>query len=139
MMDFERAITGLAVIGLFFMLVSGFFVKDRALPSFISWLKYTSFMRYTYIATLLILLEEIDFTCGNPSDFSVCQGGGAGSGKKIGKHDITDFFEMDSSLWLAIILLFGQTIIWNILAYYFLKKNTSSNLASPPKEIPPNS
>ena len=88
MMDFEKSITLLAVLGIFFMLFGGmlpflhfldqlsfvimtvlhthihtythcqigFMIKDRAMPVFVSWLKYTSTFRYTYLATMEYIL-----------------------------------------------------------------------------------
>jgi len=121
LMDFEQAITALSVVGLFFMLISGFLVKDRAIPVFIAWSKYGSFIRYTYLTTLLIILSEVSFKCDPvASSFKSCQNGA----ERITKHDIVKEYGMTEELWFAAIMLVIQSFVWHILAYLSLRKNT---------------
>jgi len=123
-MDPDEAMTALAVSQIFFIMISGFFVQDRAIPIFVSWSKYISCLRYSYLSTFLIILEKATFKC-NPvaTSYSTCKDGN----DRINGHDIKEQYGMKEELWFAILMLVVQAIFWHFCAYLCLRKNTSSS------------
>lgn len=123
-MNFDEAMTALAVSQVFFIMISGFFVQDKAIPIFISWTKYISCVRYSFLSTFLLILEIANFKCNKvASSYATCQNGNS----KITGHDIKEQYGIKEELWFAILMLVVQAIVWHIFAYWCLRKNTSSS------------
>ncbi len=123
---FDYALTILVVVGLFMMALAGFMIKDRAIPVWIRWIKYFSFIRYGYLGGVMTLLHNVAFDCDVPSAYSECLGNDA-SGYIEGAA-ILSAFEVDESYWLSMVLLLGLTFVFFSIAYLFLKKTTSTKV-----------
>eukprot|EP00486_Rosalina_sp_Unknown_P002219 CAMPEP_0201575936 /NCGR_PEP_ID=MMETSP0190_2-20130828/21385_1 /ASSEMBLY_ACC=CAM_ASM_000263 /TAXON_ID=37353 /ORGANISM="Rosalina sp." /LENGTH=679 /DNA_ID=CAMNT_0048006151 /DNA_START=76 /DNA_END=2112 /DNA_ORIENTATION=- len=91
---FDYAITILAVVGIFMMALSGFMIKDRAIPEWIRWIKYFSFMRYGYLGGIMVILGYTDFECGDPSAYIECE-----TGDEISGETILDDFGINETYW----------------------------------------
>eukprot|EP00922_Rhytidocystis_sp_ex-Travisia-forbesii_P039062 GHVS01058161.1.p1 GENE.GHVS01058161.1~~GHVS01058161.1.p1 ORF type:complete len:873 (+),score=134.71 GHVS01058161.1:132-2750(+) len=88
-----------------FMLVSGFFLKDSAIPSWIGWIKYASWLRYGFFA-----LAANEFP---PDGFY-----GGHSNNVI----LTDWIMIsDSRVWFNCVMLAVVGIVMRILAFFSLK------------------
>lgn len=118
---FDYAITILAVVGLFMMALSGFMIKDRAIPEWIRWIKYFSFMRYGYLGGIMVVLDYVTFECADSSAYIECE-----TNDQINGQTIMDEFGVNESYWLSIVLLFALAATWFIVAYTFLRKGTST-------------
>lgn len=125
MANFERALTSLAVIGIFFMLISGFLVKDRAMPIFIGWLRVTSQMRYSFMLSLLVLLDVNKFECASPdTEFEICEPDNPQYTGYINNKELLDFWGTNDTVLDSIIILICQAIVWHFLAYWSLRRST---------------
>ena len=120
--NFEDALTALAVLGLLMMLTGSFYVPEDEIPDWISWIRYISFMRYVYLITLGIVMNDIEFDCADPSQFEVCENTNV---NVIVKNDLLDYLAIDEPLYQSLLFLFITLIVWHLLAYYFLRKNTA--------------
>eukprot|EP01068_Selenidium_serpulae_P017910 Selendium_serpulae@DN6418_c0_g1_i3.p1 len=90
-----------------FMLVSGFFLSDDAIPSWIGWLKYVSFMRYSFHAVAMVAFRPGEVW-----------GTGAGA---IPTEDLLEILQIDSRIWFnaGMILVLGT--VFHVIAYLFLR------------------
>ncbi len=122
---FDYALTILAVVGLFMMALAGFMIKDRAIPQWIRWIKYGSFMRYGYLGGIQTLLYHVTFDCSIPSAYKQCIDENNSNGY-IGGEMILNEFQVNESYWLSMVLLLGLTLTFFGVAYLFLRKATST-------------
>ena len=119
---FDRAMTLMAVCGLFMMLCGGFYIPENEMPDWIGWLKYVSFMRYIYLIILNIVLIDNQFTCEDPSAFSKCNDN---SDESLNRSDILDYLQVDEPVWQSVVFLMISLVVWHYLAYSFLRRSTS--------------
>eukprot|EP00127_Corallochytrium_limacisporum_P001713 Clim_evm50s77 gene=Clim_evmTU50s77 len=68
--NFKRSFVVASVFMLSTMLVAGFYINN--VPSYISWLGYLSFVKYTYSLLFNIEFQGEQFTCADPSSYSIC-------------------------------------------------------------------
>eukprot|EP01083_Nonionella_stella_P007132 20604_1 len=122
---FDYALTLLVVFGMFMMALSGFMIKDRAIPEWIRWIKYVSFMRYGYLGGVMVLLNHVTFECAVLSVYQDCVD--ADSSGYIKGDAILDEFQVTEPYWLSMVLLSGLSLSWFTIAYVFLRKGTATN------------
>ena len=103
------------------MALSGFMIKDRAIPQWIRWVKYFSFMRYGYLGGIMVVLTYTNFDCGDPSAYIECD-----TNDIISGNSVLQDFGVNESYWLCIVLLFSLSAGWFLIAYSFLRKNTAT-------------
>ena len=102
------------------MALGGFMVKDRAIPVWIRWIKYGSYMRYGYLGGINVILSATEFECGSPSAYQECE-----TSDYITADTILDEFEINEGYSLSMILLISAMTVWFCVAYFFLRKGTS--------------
>jgi len=119
--DFDKAITLLAVLGLFMMTLGGFMVKDRAIPEWIRWLKYLSFMRYGYLGLVMVCLSFATFECSEPSSYVECD-----TMDVIDGNTVLVTFGINETYWMSMVLLFALMMVFFLIGYVFLRRNTAT-------------
>ena len=105
------------------MLVGGFYVKDRSVPDWIGWIGYFSSMRWSFLLSLLLIVDDVSFKCNETgfSEFDECN---SGEWKRIDAIEMLREFGTKTKAWEAFLFLFALSIFWHCWAYYFLKKRT---------------
>ncbi|KAJ8299314.1 hypothetical protein KUTeg_023374 [Tegillarca granosa] len=113
-MDIRRAMTLATVSIMFFMLLGGFYT--RSLPFWLTWIKYTSFLHYTFHC--LLYLEFYDgppvqcavITNTTESNFPSCQG----NSSSIPGTEVLDFYHIDWEYWQYLMPLFIFIFLFRI-------------------------
>jgi len=97
---------------LFFMLFGGFLVNKRSMPWFVGWLRWLSFMNYSFEVVMVNELSTLDIRIvydGSTTDLN---------GKEVGEM----FFDMDPSrFYLDLIVLTGMVLFYLIATYFSLR------------------
>ncbi|KAF8821906.1 hypothetical protein IE077_004254 [Cardiosporidium cionae] len=93
------------VIFVLFMMVSGLFIRDNDMPAYLAWVRYLSFMRYSFFAFSL-------------NHFPI---GGNFGGIRNSTLLRDQLGVSESNLWLAISYLFGLGVIYRITSFIALK------------------
>ncbi|UZO17949.1 uncharacterized protein OCT59_009278 [Rhizophagus irregularis] len=124
------------IVSLVFMLVSmlagGFYV--RHLPTGLTWLKYFSYVRYSYSLLLQTQFDspKAQFRCARPGELpagelSMCDTGDVPM-SSIPGISIIENLGLNEIPWYAnLIVLLGFCIVMRVLAYYSLRKNSRRN------------
>ncbi|PKC04410.1 hypothetical protein RhiirA5_422285 [Rhizophagus irregularis] len=122
-------------VGLVFMvivtLLGGFYVKQ--LPTGLTWLKYLSFLKYSYSLLMQIQFDspKAQFRCARPGELpagklSMCNAGDNTPMSSIPGISIIENLGLNELPWYAnLIVLLGFCIVVRVLAYYPLRKNSS--------------
>merc|ERR1719242_1269157 len=105
------------------MSLAGFMIKDRAIPVWIRWMKYLSFMRYGYLGGLYTTLNHVRFECGDPSAYEECLE--ADSTGYVEGDIILEEFGVNEPYWMCMVLLIGLTTVYFSVAYVNLRRTTS--------------
>lgn len=126
--DFKYAMTMLAVCGLWMMSLAGFMIKDRAIPEWIRWMKYLSFMRYGYLGGLYTTLNYVRFDCDDLSSYDDCLEDD--SSGYIEGDIILDDFGVDEPYWMCMVMLVGLTVFYFGVAYVNLRRTTTIKKAT---------
>ncbi|PKY56441.1 hypothetical protein RhiirA4_507251, partial [Rhizophagus irregularis] len=111
------------------MLLGGFYIKH--LPFGLTWLKYLSFVKYSYSLLLQIQFDspKAQFRCARPGELpagelSICDTGDAPL-TSISGISIIDSEGLNDLPWYAnLIILLGFCIVARVLAYYSLRRNS---------------
>ncbi|CAB4418467.1 unnamed protein product [Rhizophagus irregularis] len=121
-------------VGLLFMIIvtllGGFYVKQ--LPTGLTWLKYLSFLKYSYSLLMQIQFDspKAQFRCARPGELpagklSVCNAGDSTPMSSIPGISIIENLGLNELPWYAnLIVLLGFCIVVRVLAYYPLRKNS---------------
>ena len=125
--SFDKAISILVVFGLFMLALAGFMIKDRAIPIWIRWIKYLSFMRHGYLGGMIVVLSGVSFKCAELSAYVECLD--TDSNGYIEGTAVLDEFEINEPYWMSMTLLFSLTALWFFIGYMFLRKSTSTKEA----------
>lgn len=125
--NFSNAVAMLTVLGLLMTSLSGFLVKDRAIPVWIEWLKYLSLMRHSFLGSLLAILSITAFDCAEYSEFAVCQTNHVQYDGYIHMDAILESYEIEQKYWLCIVLLMTLVTFWYGIAYIFIRRTTQAN------------
>nr|XP_006818006.1 PREDICTED: ABC transporter G family member 14-like [Saccoglossus kowalevskii] len=116
-LDFEKSLSTTAIIILFSLMLSGFYIDD--FPVWLEWTKYTSFLYYSYNALLII-----EFTDNGPFrctlDYSIyeeCQN----NSTYISSSSILQEANVHLPLWLNYLFLVVYMLTFKILGYVILR------------------
>ncbi|KAK3585439.1 hypothetical protein CHS0354_020158 [Potamilus streckersoni] len=121
-MDMRRGISIATVVIMFIMLLGGFYTRN--MPVWISWIKYFSFLHYTFHALLYL-----EFSGGSPiqcaaetgttsSNFPSCF---EGNNTRIPAQDLLQFYRIDLSYWGYFMPLFVFISLFLLLGYVQLR------------------
>eukprot|EP00696_Hemimastix_kukwesjijk_P001937 gnl/Hemi2/12350_TR4227_c0_g1_i1.p1 gnl/Hemi2/12350_TR4227_c0_g1~~gnl/Hemi2/12350_TR4227_c0_g1_i1.p1 ORF type:complete len:219 (-),score=64.49 gnl/Hemi2/12350_TR4227_c0_g1_i1:89-745(-) len=71
--DVKKCIVVASLVMLTGMLIGGFYVNSDNIPSWLRWLQYLSFIKYSYEAAVINDLSRSQtWTCANPTAFTTC-------------------------------------------------------------------
>ncbi|POG62577.1 hypothetical protein GLOIN_2v1757928 [Rhizophagus irregularis DAOM 181602=DAOM 197198] len=126
-MDIQNSMAISLIYLLITMLLGGFYVKQ--LPTGLNWLKYFSFLKYSYSLLLQIQLDspKAQFRCARPGELpagqlSMCNVGDMSS---IPGISIIENLGLNDLPWYAnLIVLIGLCFVVRVLAYFSLRKNS---------------
>ncbi|POG78577.1 P-loop containing nucleoside triphosphate hydrolase protein [Rhizophagus irregularis DAOM 181602=DAOM 197198] len=112
------------------MLLGGFYIKH--LPFGLTWLKYLSFVKYSYSLLLQIQFDspKAQFRCARPGELpagelSICDTGDDAPLTSISGISIIDSEGLNDLPWYVnLIILLGFCIVARVLAYYSLRRNS---------------
>lgn len=121
-MDIRRAMTISTICIMATMLLGGFYT--RYLPFWLSWMKYISFLYYTFHC-----LMSLEFTDAAPvlcapstnvseSQFSSCLHHNATS---IPSHEVLQFFGINWTFWQYLLPLFVFIVVFRVAGYFVLR------------------
>eukprot|EP00730_Choanoeca_flexa_P013749 TRINITY_DN5663_c0_g1_i1.p1 TRINITY_DN5663_c0_g1~~TRINITY_DN5663_c0_g1_i1.p1 ORF type:complete len:667 (+),score=189.51 TRINITY_DN5663_c0_g1_i1:72-2072(+) len=98
------------------MLFGGFFIGSDAIPPFLSWLRYLSFLNYGFAAIMQNEFQDRYITdCSQAGNDGVCFATG---------DEVLDFYELNSrSLTANIFILLGLIVGFRLIAYWILRRN----------------
>ena len=114
---FDKALSCLTISGMFFMAISGFWIKDNALPVFIRPFKYINFMRHGHLLTFAVLLDHNEWSCGEKNTlFERCNMDNPNYDGFIHGDDIKQFYGITEPVGLSAVILFG--LLWIYLSMY---------------------
>ncbi|CAB4475277.1 uncharacterized protein OCT59_009279 [Rhizophagus irregularis] len=123
----------IAVFMLATMLAGGFYV--RHLPTGLTWLKYFSYIKYSYSLLLQIQFDspKVQFRCARPGELpagelSMCDTGDDVPMSSIPGISIIENLGLNDLPWYTnLIVLLGFCIVVRVLAYFSLRKNSRRN------------
>ncbi|RGB42727.1 P-loop containing nucleoside triphosphate hydrolase protein [Rhizophagus diaphanus] len=129
-LDVQKSISISLIFLIITMLLGGFYVKH--LPTGLTWLKYLSFLRYSYSLLLQIQLDspKAQFRCARPGELpagelSMCNAGNNAPMSSIPGISIIENLGLNELPWYAnLIVLLGLCFVVRVLAYYSLRKNS---------------
>ncbi|GAB5354528.1 hypothetical protein AAMO2058_000126200 [Amorphochlora amoebiformis] len=77
--NIKKALVAASILILFSMLIAGFYVNSDNIPTWLRWIEWLSYLKYTFgsLATQ-VFNPDLEFSCGSPSQYSVCQDGNNG-------------------------------------------------------------
>lgn len=125
--NFQYSMTMLAVCGLYMLALSGFMIKDRAIPEWIRWMKYFSFMRYGYLGGLYTTLSYVEFDCDENSTYDTCLEDDTDG--YIDGNILLNEFGVEEPYWMCMALLVGLTSLYFSVAYVNLRRTTTVEAA----------
>eukprot|EP00735_Rhodelphis_limneticus_P010215 TRINITY_DN2932_c0_g1::TRINITY_DN2932_c0_g1_i1::g.4233::m.4233 TRINITY_DN2932_c0_g1::TRINITY_DN2932_c0_g1_i1::g.4233 ORF type:complete len:334 (+),score=125.52,sp/Q9C6W5/AB14G_ARATH/33.57/3e-44,ABC2_membrane/PF01061.19/1.6e-35,ABC2_membrane/PF01061.19/1.4e+03,ABC2_membrane_3/PF12698.2/2e-07,ABC2_membrane_2/PF12679.2/0.00019 TRINITY_DN2932_c0_g1_i1:591-1592(+) len=114
--DHKKAMVCAAIVVLGYMLTGGFFVASAHIPDFMLWMKYISFIRYTYE-----LILQIEFSTDRTF---ACTGAGTYTSCPITESDILDAQNVTSPVWLNVVVNVFYVLLLRALSYYWLNHTT---------------
>lgn len=117
-LDFKKSQIMVSVCILGMMLLGGFYVNDKNLPSFISWAAYLSMIRHPFLLLVRIAASDLEFDCASESAYDICL-----TQSTIPGPTILESQGFENQTLLSVLLLFSTLTVLRILAYYFLNKN----------------
>ncbi|KAL3842528.1 hypothetical protein ACJMK2_020531 [Sinanodonta woodiana] len=121
-MDMRRGISIATVVIMFIMLLGGFYT--RHMPVWISWIKYLSFLHYTFHALLYLELSGgspiqcATETGTTSSNFFSCF---EGNNTRIPTQDLLQFYRIDLNYWGYFMPLFVFISLFLLLGYVQLR------------------
>jgi len=119
-LDFKKSQFVISVVILSMMLLGGYYVNNNRIPVFIGWAKWLSGIRYCFNSMILAVVPEVEFKCGSPSEYELCENADA----MIRGPDILEFYGLDkTSLEFELGMLVVFTVLFRVAGYYFLSKN----------------
>ncbi|CAB4397744.1 unnamed protein product [Rhizophagus irregularis] len=114
------------------MLLGGFYI--RHLPTGLTWLKYLSYVKYSYSLLMQIQFDspKVQFRCARPGELpagelSMCAGDDVPMSSIPGISIIENLGLNDLPWYANLIVLLGFCIVVRVLAYYSLRKNSRRN------------
>ena len=98
------------------MLFGGFFIGSDAIPDFLSWLRYLSFLNYGFAAIMQNEFKNRFITdCALAPEDAVCFSTG---------QEVLDFYDLDSRpLGVNIVILLALIVGFRLIAYWILRRN----------------
>eukprot|EP00741_Cyanophora_paradoxa_P007497 tig00001130_g7252.t1 len=120
--NFKKALVVASLFMLASMLVGGFYVSNEALPIWIRWIRYVSFVKYSFEAMLLNEFSGGNHSCDVvPSKYAACLASNYTAGIPV--PDILAMLGTENSMGLnvgsLVIMLFG----FRFLSYLCLRYN----------------
>ncbi|PKY24803.1 P-loop containing nucleoside triphosphate hydrolase protein [Rhizophagus irregularis] len=111
------------------MLLGGYYIKY--LPFGLYWLRYISFVKYSYSLLLQIQFDspKAQFRCARPGELpagqsSICETGDVPLTSISGSSIIENEGLNDLPWYINLIILLGICIVGRVLAYYSLRRNS---------------
>jgi len=99
------------------MLLGGFYVDPDNIPSWLRWIQWLSFIKYTFGSLATTAFDDnIHFDCASPSEFSVCTEGGS----QISGHDVLDQRNIENIPVVYALVIFFGTIAIKTATYFTL-------------------
>ncbi|PKK74390.1 P-loop containing nucleoside triphosphate hydrolase protein [Rhizophagus irregularis] len=133
LLNVQKSISVSMVFILASMLLGGFYIKH--LPMGLSWLKYLSFVKYSYSLLMQIQFDtpKAQFRCARPGELppgevSMCDLGDNGPMSNISGVSILQSEGLDDLPWYVnLLVLIGFCIVARVLAYFSLRRNSRRN------------
>ncbi|PKC04660.1 P-loop containing nucleoside triphosphate hydrolase protein [Rhizophagus irregularis] len=133
LLNVQKSISVSMVFMLASMLLGGFYIKH--LPMGLSWLKYLSFVKYSYSLLMQIQFDtpKAQFRCARPGELppgevSMCDLGDNGPMSNISGVSILQSEGLDDLPWYVnLLVLIGFCIVARVLAYFSLRRNSRRN------------
>lgn len=92
-----------------FLMFSGFFLNDDSVPDWLSWLKYISFLRYTFQALAVNEFRGAQFDCDHTRNATICLDGDDWL-RSLNFHDV--------SIGANVAYVLTLIVAFNAIAYY---------------------
>ncbi|CAB4444821.1 unnamed protein product [Rhizophagus irregularis] len=129
-LDVQKSISISLIFLIITMLLGGFYIKH--LPTGLNWLKYLSFLKFSYSLLMQIQLDspKAQFRCARPGELlagelSKCNAGDNAPMLSIPGIYIIENQGLNDLPWYAnLIVLLGLCFVVRVLAYYSLRKNS---------------
>ncbi|PKY57980.1 hypothetical protein RhiirA4_549879 [Rhizophagus irregularis] len=129
-LDVQKSISISLIFLIITMLLGGFYIKH--LPTGLNWLKYLSFLKFSYSLLMQIQLDspKAQFRCARPGELlagelSKCNAGDNAPMSSIPGIYIIENLGLNDLPWYAnLIVLLGLCFVVRVLAYYSLRKNS---------------
>lgn len=121
-MDIRRGMSLATVCIMGFMLLGGFYT--RTLPSWLFWVKYLSFLHYTYHCLLYLEFHDgPEFSCAastgvTESHFAACL---HSNSTVIQSNEILQYYSIDWQFWQYLLPLFIYIILFRVAGYLVLR------------------
>ncbi|XP_012938369.1 ABC transporter G family member 21 [Aplysia californica] len=119
-MDFRRAMAMATIFIMAIMLLGGFY--SRSLPVWLDWIKYFSFINYTFHSLLYLEFSGADpFECSdtaNASHFTSCKGA---NHSQIETSEILDYYDVKWSFASYFLPLFVFIFVMRTVGYIILR------------------
>lgn len=121
-MDIRKGMTQATIYMLATMLLGGFYT--RSLPFWLDWIKYVSFLQYTFSAMMFLEFDDgPDIRCAvksatSESQFRSCL---YSNSTHISSNEVLDFYGIDLPSWAYILPLFVFIMFFRIAGYFMLR------------------
>ncbi|RGB41806.1 P-loop containing nucleoside triphosphate hydrolase protein [Rhizophagus diaphanus] len=133
LLNVQKSISVSMVFMLASMLLGGFYIKH--LPMGLGWLKYLSFVKYSYSLLMQIQFDtpKAQFRCARPGELppgevSMCELGDNAPMSNISGVSILQSEGLDDLPWYVnLLVLIGFCIVARVLAYFSLRRNSRRN------------
>ncbi|CAB4408641.1 unnamed protein product [Rhizophagus irregularis] len=132
LLNVQKSISVSMVFMLASMLLGGFYIKH--LPMGLSWLKYLSFVKYSYSLLMQIQFDtpKAQFRCARPGELppgevSMCDLGDNPMSNISGVSILQSEGLDDLPWYVNLLVLIGFCIVARVLAYFSLRRNSRRN------------
>lgn len=119
-MDFEKAVVVMLIIGLSLMVLGGFYVET--IPSWISWLKYLSPFKYAFDASQMMVFDR-DLPCDGSGRLEACRGKQDGF---VSPEVMIELSGAEGGVAFNVCMLIVLFLVPRYFAYLFLSKKKGS-------------
>jgi len=102
------------------MLFGGFFANTGNIPSFISWIKYISFVNYAFSAAVQIEFGGLEIVCED-DQYTTASDGTRSCPITRGEQVIEELEADEFTIWECVVILCAMIIVYRFLAYIALR------------------
>lgn len=119
-MDFEKSLVVMVIVGLTLMVLGGFFIST--VPKWVTWLKFLSPFKYAFDASQQMVFDR-DLPCDGSNLLDICKGSDISS---VTPEQIINQLNAQGSIGFNILMLFVLFVVTRYIAYIFLSKKQAS-------------